>query len=92
MTAGTGTTAPRGAFFARCHRTKRIDSEGLALVVYILTLLVTFHGVPTRFDLDTRLTQWADQPRCEAIGELLREDLEDADHLFTYRCDRRQGA
>ena len=30
-----------------------------ALVVYVLTLLVTFHRVITKFDLDPLLTRWA---------------------------------
>jgi hypothetical protein len=51
---------------------------------------VTFHGVTTKFDLDPRLTKWGDEPRCEAIGDLLRQDLGDADHTVTYRCDRRE--
>ena len=59
-------------------------------MVYVLTLLVTFHGVTTKFDLDSRLIQWRDAPRCAAIGELLREDLGDADHVVTFRCDRRE--
>jgi hypothetical protein len=59
-------------------------------MVYVLTLLVTFHGVTTKFDLDPRLTKWRDEPRCEAIGDILREDLGDADHVITFRCDRLQ--
>ena len=46
--------------------------------------------VTTKFDLDPRLTKWGDAPRCAAIGELLREDLGDADHVVTFRCDRRE--
>ena len=58
-------------------------------MVYVLTILVTFNGVTTKFDLDPRLTKWADAPRCAAaIGELLREDLGDDDHVITFRCDR----
>jgi hypothetical protein len=60
-------------------------------MVYVLTLLVTFHGVTTKFDLDSGLTRWSDEPRCEAIGELLREDLGDADHMVTFRCDRQEA-
>jgi hypothetical protein len=59
-------------------------------MIYVLTILVTFHGVTTKFDLDARLTKWADQPRCEAIGDILREDLADADHRITFRCDRQE--
>jgi hypothetical protein len=59
-------------------------------MVYVLTLLVTFHGVTTKFDLDPRLTKWADEPRYAAIGELLREDLGDADHSVTFHCDRQE--
>jgi hypothetical protein len=59
-------------------------------MVYVLTLLITFHGVTTKFDLDPGLTKWADQPRCAAIGELLREDLGDADHVVTFHCVRRE--
>jgi hypothetical protein len=59
-------------------------------MVYVLTLLITFRGVTTRFDLDPRLTKWADEPRCAAIGELLREDLGDADHKVTFHCDRQE--
>ena len=59
-------------------------------MVNVHTLLVTFHSITTKFDLDPRLTQWRDAPRCAAIGELLREDLGDADHVVTFRCDRRE--
>ena len=65
-------------------------SSPTKLIVYVLTLLATSHGVTTKFDLDPRLTKWADAPRCAAIGELLREDLGDADHVVTYRCDREE--
>jgi hypothetical protein len=61
-------------------------------MVYVLTLLVTFHGVTSKFDLDSRLTKWADAPRCEAIGELLQEDLRDADHKVTFRCVREEDS
>jgi hypothetical protein len=61
------------------------------LMVYVLTLLITFHGHTTKFDLDLGLTEWRDAPRCAAIGELLREDLGDADHVVTFRCDRREN-
>jgi hypothetical protein len=54
----------------------------------VLTILVTSHGVTAKFDLDPGLTRWGDAPRCAAIGELLREDLGDADHVVTFRCDR----
>ena len=37
-------------------------------MVYVLTLLVTFHGVTTKFDLDPRLTKWGDEPRCQATA------------------------
>jgi hypothetical protein len=60
------------------------------LTLYVLTILVTLHGVTTKFDLDPRLTKWSDQPRCEAIGDLLREDLGDADQVNTFRCDRQE--
>ena len=59
-------------------------------MVYVLTLLITFHGHTTKFDLDLGLTEWRDAPRCAAIGELLREDLGDADHVVTFRCDRQE--
>jgi hypothetical protein len=59
-------------------------------MVYVLTLLVTFHGVTTQFDLEPGLTKWADEPRCAAIGELLREDLGDADHTVSFHCDRQE--
>jgi hypothetical protein len=69
---------------------REFSDSGDPTIVYVLTILVTFHGVTTKFDLDPRLTKWADAPRCAAIGELLREDLGDADHVVTFRCDRQE--
>jgi hypothetical protein len=54
-----------------------------ALKVYVLTLLVRFHGLTTKFNLDPHLTQSRDSLRGD-IGELLREELRDADHVVTF--------
>jgi hypothetical protein len=60
------------------------------LITYVLTIFVTLHGVTSKFDLDPGLTKWRDAPRCAAIGDLLVEDLGDADHVVTFRCDKHE--
>ena len=49
-----------------------------APMVYVLTLLVTFHRVTTKFDLDPRLTRWATRraaPRSANCCTKTRETL-----------------
>ena len=49
-----------------------------AVVVYVLTLLVTFHRVTTKFDLEPRLTRWATRraaPRSANCCTKTRETL-----------------